>query len=304
MQLDRVPRKYHLRWDSNLKAIVIQVHRDCLRFVKNIPRKAPLIENVIQTHKLDTLFDSFSGDLSGDSFGFNHALRKMRDDGEYIEFIVSLPEIKIQTPLVCQDCAGTGKGIDGCREGEKCLYCVGEGMRHAHNWRSAYAVTSSLGLLFMILDVGEDTSAKEFQDVTISMTAQHGQHGSSIEGCFGIDFLDYVSSNPFELKNIILENTVDAMSAASRKMFLDASAHARCTIRIDCNSSSIGFTVPGDACGISTDFYGRRPGEGRRFTCHNMDSPLQSLTLLAGLASFVGQASFYIYNKRENLVLS
>jgi len=299
MRYDRIPRRYHLRWDSNHGVIVIQVHRDCLHFVKVISKDAPWVQNIIQTHDLDTLFDSFSGDLSGNSFGFNNTLQKINEAGEYLEFQVSLPQIKIPTCFECQECAGTGKEIDGYREGDKCLRCDGEGIRSVYDWRSAYTVTSSLGLLFTVLDFDEETSAKESQDVTISVIARHGDHGSSIDGYFGVDFLDYISSNPFELKRVILKNVLEAMASSQEKMFLDGLAHARGEIRVDHSSSSIGLTVPGDACGINTGFHERRPGEGREFTCHNVDSPLQALTLLAGLASLVGQTSFYIDGKRN-----
>jgi len=302
IQYDRIPRKYHLRWDSNQEAIIVDVHRDCLRFVKVISRDAPWIQNIIQTHDLDGLFDSFSSDLAGDFFGFNYALQKTRDSGDYLEFRVPLPRIKMPTHYACEHCAGTGESIDEWREGEKCLRCDGSKIQHTYDWRAAYAITSSLGLLFAILDVDEDTSAKEYQHATVSVIARHGQHGSGIDGYFGADFIDYVVSNQFELKHIIVKNVLEAMIAAETHMWGNGYTHARGTIRVDCDSSSIGLTVPGDACGINTGFYSRRPGEGREFSCHNVDSPLQSLTLLAGLASFVGQASFYIDTKLEKLV--
>ena len=42
----------------------------------------------------------------------------------------------------------------------------------------------------------------------------------------------------------------------------------------------------GNACDISTlDGEHRQPGEGHELGCHNLDTPIQQLSLLAGLAT-------------------
>lgn len=280
---------------------MIQIHRDCLRFVNVISKNAPWVRFMSEKHELDGLFDSFSGDLSNNCFGFNQALQKIRDDGEYIEFLALLPRIKIRTHLACEHCDGTGKSLDEWREGEECLRCDGSGIKHVYDWRSAFAVTSSLSLLFMILDFSEETSAKEYQHVVVSMCADHGQHGSSIDGCFGADFLDYICSNQSELDMIILKEVTEAMIVAQEHMF-GSDTYARGTTRSESDNGSVGLTVPGDACGINTGCYDRKIGEGREFSCHNVDSQLQSLTLLAGIASLVGQIGFYVSAKEDMAV--
>lgn len=302
IRFDREPRKYNLRWDSHNKAIVVELHSDCLGFVKKISKTALLIQRYLTIHKLNGLLDSFSGDLSGESFGFNHALQKTRVFGDYLEFRVQLPKIKNRTSLACVNCSGTGKSIENFRKGETCLYCDGNKVQHTYDWKSAYAITSSLSLLFFILDVEKETKAKEYQHALVSMSAQYGSQGSSIDGFFGTDFMDYISSNPFELRNIILKNVAEAMNDAHAYMFLNSSSHAHGDVRIDFNSSSIGLTVPGDACGVNVGFYDRKPGKGCQITCHNVDTPFQSLIILSGLASLIGQASFYIDANQEKLL--
>lgn len=297
MKYDHIPRKYHLLWDEVGRTLRIQVHKDCLQLVRPVQKDCPWVRTVSERHELDGLFDGFSGDLRAGSFGFNHAIMKVGESGDYIEYVAKIPEIKILTQFDCGDCDGTGKRNPELFSEGHCLHCAGSGKMGVLDWRSAYIMTASLGLLFEILDVNEETSAVEHQLVTVKMMSDYGLHGSSIGGDFGIDFMDHVRSGPSELKSII-EHTTQAMRTAHAHMFtLDE--YDRMRIRVDYDNGQIGLTVPGDACGINTSFDSSTKGEGRDFSCHNVDSPLQSLALLAGIASMSGQVGHYIGAKRK-----
>jgi hypothetical protein len=53
-------------------------------------------------------------------------------------------------------------------------------------------------------------------------------------------------------------------------------------------SGGLCIDCPGDACGIHPDTYAEydiKEGRGYKFTCHNVDTPMQQITLIAGLAA-------------------
>lgn len=47
----------------------------------------------------------------------------------------------------------------------------------------------------------------------------------------------------------------------------------------------LNITCPGNGCGLNPGSLGIDPGRGYEFSSHNVDSPHQQLTLLAGLAA-------------------
>ena len=50
------------------------------------------------------------------------------------------------------------------------------------------------------------------------------------------------------------------------------------------------MNCPGDACGIHPENWYEENDKGYEFNCHNVDSPMQQITLLAGLAALHDEA--------------
>ncbi|MDO8579839.1 MAG: hypothetical protein Q7R72_03150 [bacterium] len=302
MQYEHISRKYHLLWSQIQKAIIIKIHRDCIRSAKPVLISSPWFKVVSKQHDVDGLMDSFSGDLSSDSFGFSSegraSIQKLREIGDYVDFLVPIPQIKKELNFVCEECGGSGKREEF---DDTCRHCVGSGKRHIYDWKTGYLTTSSLGLLFDILDGCDETSAREHQHVTLYMLAQHGQHGSSLGGCFGIDFSNYLLSDSFELQSIILKNTLEAMQTAYGQLMI-LRDYDRCRIRGDVREGFLTLDCPGDGCGIYSSGHNSTQRQGHELSCHNVDNPAQSLTLLTGIASMVGQADFYISGKKKSTV--
>ena len=73
-------------------------------------------------------------------------------------------------------------------------------------------------------------------------------------------------------------------------------------MRVNADNGFLTLECPGDACGIYLTHHVRYVGQGCEFSCHNVDSPAQSLTLLAGIASLVGQADHFMTAKDKDLV--
>ncbi len=290
MQRDHISRSFNLRWDDGRSGIVVLIHKDCILGTKAVSKDSPWVRSVSETHELDGLFDSFSGDLTSGSFGFNRSVTQICEDGDYVHFFAPIPKVRIETCFACEGCGGSGSRIeDGEKWNEPCLRCRGSGRKYVNDFRVAYATVASLSLLFNILDLNEVSSAKEEKHIRISMAVDHGQHGSSLGGCFGVQFSDYLTSNPTKIRAEVLPEAIAAMETAYGLMWklesydwyqFRGDIHEGGYLHLDC---------PGDACGIHHSDHGRGIGYGREFSCHNVDTPLQSLSLLAGIASMVGQ---------------
>ena len=61
MKYDHIPRRYHLLWNSSQKAVVIQIHKDCLSFVKPVPKDSHWVRNLSKKHEIDGLPIHFQG---------------------------------------------------------------------------------------------------------------------------------------------------------------------------------------------------------------------------------------------------
>lgn len=297
MQLDRMPRKYQLLWNSDQKAIIIRVHKDCLETYKRFPANSPLVIALAEKHEADGLLDSFSGNLTNESFGFNGSIRRMGKIGDYVEFSVPIPKVEFETADVCQECGGTGK-----REEfeDACLYCSGAGKKRRFDWRTAYLTTSSLAILLSVLDMCDDTSSDNEQHVIVHMMAEQGQHGSSLDGCFGISLCEFLSRQS-SAKSIALSMAREAMMEVDGRMLM-RQYHDQ--FRINADQGFLTMDCPGDACGIHLVNHDRSRGHGCEFSCHNVDSPAQSLALLAGIASLASHADHFMRKEERYAVAS
>ena len=297
---DRIPRKYSLFWNSNQKAIIIQIHKDCLWSVRPVGEDSPWFKSISRYHDADGLFDSFSGNLLEDSFGFNQLIRRYNESADYIEFFTLIPRVKQELNFVCEDCGGTGRR-DSPYHNESCIHCDGSRKKYVFTWRDAYLTVASLNLLFNVLELCDETSAKDHQHITVSMLSEREPHGSSLHGYFGISFVEYIASQQFELENIILPYVKEAMITTWGQL-LTVRSYGHHSMRARADNSNLYLSCPGDACGIHPSDHDFRHNRGMEFTGHNVDSPVQSLTLLAGIAALVGQADFYISAQNKVLV--
>ncbi|KND48369.1 MAG: hypothetical protein AB197_00440 [Parcubacteria bacterium C7867-002] len=293
LRSDRIPRKYQLSWNSHKTAIVISIHTDCIRNAQVLTPDLPIVKHLTERHMKDPLLDSFEGNLQKDSFGFNRLIRKTNEIGDYVKFSVDIPRIKIETNFLCEECGGTGKRFE---HETACNYCGETGKKSVINYKEAFMITSSLNILFNILECHEHTSARESQHLRIYILSEPEQHGSSLGGIFGIDLSNYLASESSELIDTILPEVTRAMRQAYNHTGLASRYDFPDSIRGELRDGYLMLECPGDACGIHSSHHGRRQNMGHEFTCHNVDQPAQGLTLLTGIASLVGQADLYIPN--------
>ena len=268
-----VPCWYELSWQSKPPTLILKIHRDFLKEMKVDLLNAPIVKAFMKEFE----FAEFSGDFEQD-VGFNKVFKRSEEKDGFIAFRVEIPKIKKLTDKKCRQCGGSGK--DDLR-GEECLFCDGKGKDHIIDWHRAEAISASFSIFLMVLGHCEkDTSAPFPQLMLVETITRRDIHGGSLGGEISIPLRRWLIS---ACSREDLSEVVSAMKAAYGKMF--GLRYNEFSFRVDVRECG-GFIMdcPGDACGLHpTDWY-MRDGEGYRFSCHNVDTALQQLALLAGLA--------------------
>ncbi len=300
MMFDHLPRRYHFLWDPHKSKIVMQIHKDCVMGTTPVPQDSPWIKHMRQTHAaLSEPSDSFEGNLSGDSFGFNKLIKKIGTSENYVDFEIGLPKIRQETANVCEECGGTGTRL---LFPEPCFFCDQTGKKAVLEWRDAYLTTASLGVLLNIMEMCDEPKSTDHQYITMTVCSIRGEHhGSSIGGNLGIELSDYLCTDTEELRTIVLPNVTMAMKIAYKTMMLRTRHDAYSTRSEVSDNGYLTLTCPGEACGIHSSSHNLKRGVGQEFSCHNTDTPAQAMTLIAGLASLATQAEFYIQARKEQL---
>ena len=84
-----------------------------------------------------------------------------------------------------------------------------------------------------------------------------------------------------------------AMIAVWKKMFGKLEAYDKYSFiaKVAYKDGWFNMSCPGDACGLHpADNMGTVSGRGYKFSCHNVDNPMQQIALLAGLAVLCDKA--------------
>ncbi|MFH0937031.1 MAG: hypothetical protein V1808_01935 [Candidatus Daviesbacteria bacterium] len=273
-----LPCWFELGWEETNLAIVLRIHHDFLKNMPIISPHSPLVKMYIEELGLD----EFSGNFSG-NIGFNDALKLRGEKGDFREYHFAVPKIKKETEEKCMWCNGTGKN----RWQDTCLSCRGSGKEHDIDWTEAYSISASLSTFTRFLQYcDEPTSASLPQLLTIGTITQRGMNGGSLGGEVSSSLRDWLT---FHKGQNTLPEITRAMMLVHDKMFgltmLD-NYYFKAVIRED---GGLMLDCPGNACGLHPEQY-MREGRGYELGCHNVDSPLQQLTLIAGLAALHDKA--------------
>lgn len=285
---EEVPCWYELSWREKESAIILRIHKDIVESIKPIPQDSPMAIGLMEEFS----FASFAGNLNQD-FGFESVFRFQEEQDDFVEFFIKIPVVRRKTDTPCDRCDGSGK--DAFLEDRECLSCDGSGKEHIYDWKPAFAISASFTLLSRILEFPEeDTSAPLPQLLTVTtMTGKH-MHGGSLGGTYGIAFCKWLRHLGARTN---VPEVVQAMKVAYDRMvgikefdehyFTAYIANENGWLNIDC---------PGDACGLNPSHGSIREERGYEFSCHNVDSPMQQITLLVGLAALHDKARKEIKN--------
>ncbi len=224
----------------------------------------------------------------GEKFGFGNSITRIGVTDKTTTYRLNLPVLRKQTNEPCSNCADKSNSYI-------CYRCYGTKKETYLAWEEAFALSASLGILtnmlWLVQTSDRKTDIQEKQIFTITILTEKGMHGGSLGGHFSPFFINFLKT--FE-EGCSFDKAVKAMTKVYTYMY---------------GSQNIGFEkhsfrawqslpgnlmldVPGDACGIHPSSCAGEISKDRgiEWSCHNVDSPLQQLTLLTGLAAMCDMA--------------
>lgn len=280
MQRD-LPCWYELSWQDKPSALILKIHKDFIENQQPLPPDSPLIKLLEKDFELDDYNSNFSEDV-----GFGNVFKNRGEDERgFVVFKAEIPQVKRVGERKCPNCKGSKYDTDLDRE---CLYCEGTGKKIYIDWKPAHTLSASLTILTTYLSTLEkETSSKLPQLLTLETITQHDMHGGEFWGTIGLRFHNYLKT---QTEESISQIVVPPMKNAYQKM-LGASSSSLSGYRfsvLQWKNGALCINCPGDACGINPQHdaeYSIEHGHGYKFDCHNGDTPMQQITLIAGLAA-------------------
>jgi hypothetical protein len=275
-----IPRWYELSWDKEACSITLsassKVWTDSLAGIRL--ETSPIVKEMLKSLSLS----SFEAHIPG-AFGFNGALIASQD-GDLVRFKAKLPQVRVVRGK-CEICGGSGS--DFFFADSACLACLGDGKGRQYEWQTAYAISATFTILLSLLNFPETESQDErLQLLKVETMTIQELHGGSLTGEYSIPLVQWLSEHYGEE----IEPMVQAMQTAHSRMFGPEEVehnHWSFDARVAYPGGWLNVSCPGNACGLNpAHSYNLNEGEsGYEFSCHNVDSPAQQLTLLAGLAA-------------------
>lgn len=278
---ENVPCWYGLVFKEDPPSIGLRIHEEFIENKKVDFEKAPMIKFLAESLRIPNFRGNFNKDI-----GFGGILKHTGDKDGFVEFMAKIPKVKKQTNRKCTDCEGTGKRKWGDQD-EECLFCEGSGLQWIMDWKDTTAISASFTVLTGWLRFCEiETFAFYPQLLTVQTITEEGPHGGSLSGEISIPMRNWLESLGERAE---LSEMTRVMKIAYDRMFglRDLNMY-----RFDAYATNGRFIAncPGDACGLHpSDWYARKE-EGYEFSCHNVDSPAQQITLLAALAALNNRA--------------
>ena len=256
--------EYILGFSSDLMGIQIIFPQKLLVDCVQLTPESPVVEIAQKRLKLEE-FTPPGGEICG--FGGNLTLEVEKAIPDTYTYTAAFPERLMET---CYACDGVGKRRFADQD-ERCFICDGTGEAWVPRRREARALCASLSTLFAWLGYRIEASVMEF----ISM-AGIGQNSASLQVRLNESFCDWLTAISaekhveFGYVNISMMKAYQWMSPYSRYDMEKIEARAfEGRLSVEC---------PGDRSGLYAS------GLKDELISHNLDTAVQQLTLLAGLA--------------------
>ncbi|MEN9613737.1 MAG: hypothetical protein RLZZ347_44 [Candidatus Parcubacteria bacterium] len=294
---ESIPCWYQLAFRNVDAVLIVRIHEVYLAGLTDIPENAPVVRYFERLRGFEPglFFDRFRGAFQGDTFGFNRALIKQprRNGDPFVEYWAKIPTVCFETHEVCRDCSGTKR-----RFCDKCYACRGSGKQRDYDFTDAFVLQTSLALLLSLLSVPPqiDLDTDGWQTLSVECGAESGNSKSGVWGEMGPPLVDHLKGLSKSSRDALITEVSQAMMIAHATMMHESSdPHA---FHKSLDDRGIHISCPGNATGIDGAFEPNHSGPyGMRFSPHNVDSPIQGLSLIAGIAKLSELTQFWL--KRE-----
>jgi hypothetical protein len=275
-----IPCRYELSWSESEKSIFMYIHKDIKELLPEFPEK----------RKLEKIYhDSSYSDLvyawRSDGIGFGE---KIQLNGDFCKLRINLTRF-ISDKQTCAYCEGTGK--DRIDKHRKCFYCDGKKKSRRLKRDSIAEVLDTLNMLFthMRYLIPAETKASQSQLMLIETRTDRGSmHGYAMMGEFSTTIVSYFRSQIASLPTTNHQVTFPEIEKAVKSTYdllTDRNwdpGNFRAWLRED---GALIANCPGNATGIGPIHYFDKDDPVYQFCSHNMDTSLQQISILAGLAA-------------------
>lgn len=290
LRYDNIPRWYSLFWDTNKAGLYIKIHTFFLEHIE-FKNWGPYFADIEERFRWEPLFEKYEPSLGKETFGINDSIVLEHSDGEWFTYRIKIPCVRQFTDRACPKCSATGKRYPEDRDSEEeCPYCHESKNESSMVFGEIERVCYSLEIFLKALSMqlGTDVPILEPQLFTIESCSGIGNHSHSVGGYMSpvaVRFLETYSDS-YDISDHLPE-VEKVMFDAYRQILGEVRYYDESSFRCHVRGGQIIFVCPGNACEIHTDI-NRKPldGTGNEITCHNLDTAIQQLTLLSGLAMF------------------
>jgi len=252
-------------------AFVFRIHRSVTDLVPELHENTPIVERLAGSCNVEA--DSVTDDLTR-GFGFGGLIQRDQgnESGGYITLTAELPPA---TQGNCLRCGGSGELLSG----EDCSQCDGSG-RAIKASNSLEPMIASINLLLSALNQINsrgDSNRKQLLVVNVMMSRE----SSGIQGVLSSKIVDWVADIKRELFEVekVMQSAYELMAGNN---LYDSSTYFNA--KTEKGSGRLGLSCPGDRSGLNPPSTFRKK-EAYELVPHNIDTPLQVLTLLSGLAA-------------------
>lgn len=216
-----------------------------------------------------------------ESFGYGSCFSWQPRDKESRSLVLPIPVIEKENKEPCHLCNGTGKSFYD--DETICFACNGRKKERRLDWDTAYQISATLTVLFRRINyLTEIAESSKSQLLMLETVTARELHGGSLSGTYNQTLIRWLMRlHP----GTPLTCMTEAMRLCHSTQFSENFESREFKASINDKHGSLNIGCAGDACGLHPTLNYRAPSEGYSWSSHNVDSPMQQLTLIAGLAA-------------------
>ncbi len=283
---EEIPRWYTLTIDPQTGFPCFRIYNEILASFTQ-PYDPRYIEHFRKTFSISEEKFKFHEPI-GDFFGFGEGIEKISDENGETTYRLNLPNTFTQTNDLCGKCKGAKQYL----EYEGCPYCENSGLERKVDWLTVRALSVSANILCSRLCFADDVE-RPFHPITnqlltLVLVSQPGREGSGIGGDFSPSFIEKISSRERSFFLPAEEAMIKVHDHMSPQNDRETIGYERRHFKVEQKlGGNLFIHGTGDRSFIHplTGLMSLRPNEGYTFASHNVDNPIQQLTLLTGLAA-------------------
>ena len=259
-----VPCWYELSWDRENMEIIFRIHKDVLCKNHEVASNSPMVRTIAHT-----ITNPYFERSLYKNFGFGGFWKDIINKGftgNFLEIIFKIPRYTSTSCLYCN-------------EGDECEFHESE---NEFSFRRAYNISASWTILCLFLRFSATkTSCSKTQLMTITPIVEQSMHGGSLNCTLSKKAVDWLSEVQQDADEIV--EVTEAMRKTHTRIFGPCEYEDVFYTRVQPGGGLI-MQCPGDACDLAPGDYARE-GWGYQLWPHNVDTPFQQITFVAGLAA-------------------